>query len=143
MKKLIFVFVFALLGTCFQSAQAQTFSRVVTVSRNLDQAECWQRRFQVDTLFTVPNGKILKIELLQGSTDVGSGSREALPIYLNGTLYNDVKNTSLRRFGANTSNSTTINSFSFWLKSGDIITYQIRPDYDCQVFLSGIEYDAQ
>jgi hypothetical protein len=143
MKKLIFVFVFALLGTCFQSAKAQTFSRVVTVTKNLDQTECFQRRYQIDTLFVVPNGKIFKIELLQGSSEYAQGSREALNIFINGSLYNDIKNTSIRRAGSNQGLSIAINSSSFWLKSGDIISFQIWPNSDCQVFLSGIEYDAQ
>jgi hypothetical protein len=36
MKKLILVFVFPLLGSYFQSAKAQTFSRVVTATKNID-----------------------------------------------------------------------------------------------------------
>ena len=146
MKKLIFVFAFALLGTYFQSAQAQTFSRVVTVTKNLDQNECFQRRYQIDTLFLVPNGKIFKIELLQGSFQ-SAGSRLPVKIFINNVLITQYQSTSLSSFyryaGQNVNSISSTSSSTIWLKNGDFISFEIDSYYDCQVFLSGIEYDAQ
>lgn len=145
MKKLIFVFVFALLGTYFQSAKAQTFSRVVTVNRNLNQTECSQRNGQIDTLFTVPSGKIFKIEYLQGSNIYSYNYNVSVPIYINGIFITSVEKRiydKVGQFGQNLS-STLINT-SVWLKSGDVISYRIElSNGEFQVFLSGIEYDAQ
>ena len=146
MKKLIFVFVFALLGTYFQSAKAQTFSRVVTVSKNFNQFECSQRTGQIDTLFVVPNGKILKIDLLQGSFQ-SSGRRIPVKIFINNVLLTQYTSATANNFYSyNSQNVTSISSTtstSLWLKSGDLISFELRSEYDCQIFLSGIEYDAQ
>ncbi len=145
MKKLIFIFAFALLGTCFQSAKAQTFSRVVTVNRSLNYTQSNQRNGQIDTLFTVPSGKIFKIEYLQGSNFYDLRTNVIVPVFINGILITSVDSRLIGKyatFGCNIS-STLINT-SVWLKSGDVISYRIEPSNgEFQVFLSGIEYDAQ
>ena len=146
MKKLIFVLVFALLGTYFQSAQAQTFSRVVTVNRSLNSAQATQRNGQIDTLFTVPSGKIFKIEYLQGSNFYDSWTNVIVPIFINGILITSVESRGLiDKYGKSSCKiSSTLVNTSVWLKSGDVISCKIEPSIgEFQVFLSGIEYDAQ
>jgi hypothetical protein len=139
MKKLIFVFVFALLGTYFQSAQAQTFSRVVTV--NIDtffNGISSQNR----VIYKVPPNKVFKLSYI--GKDI---------TYIYGTSNNKGYPTD----------PISINSFSLpdniffgnlkeqeglWLKSGDEIRYKTISQYPpsswtIKIFLSGIEYDVQ
>ena len=152
MKKLIFVFVFALLGTYFQSAQAQTFSRVVTVTKNIDTTFGNNAIFYLqDTLlYQVPIGKIFKLEFSTGSQRYTSQNGT-----INNLVYISINNNEIFGYpnypATYSLNSTTyqpsvINS-SIWLKAGDRITipysYYGGFRYSLRVFLSGIEYDAQ
>lgn len=151
MKKLIFAFVFALLGTYFQSAQAQTFSRVVTVTKNFDTTFYNNSLFYLqDTLlYQVPTGKIFKLEFSTGYwsnqtiqatyysplfISINDNQIFGYPFYPAVSISSAIKQPSL------------INS-SIWLKEGDKITipksYGGGFRYSIQVFLSGIEYDAQ
>ncbi len=145
MKKFLFLTGMILAMGAFQSLKAQTFSRVVTVTKNLDQTECSQRRNQIDTLFVVPNGKILKVDLLQGSFQ-DAGRRTPVQIFVNNVLLTQYSSATGNYFyefnGQNVSSISSTTGTSLWLKSGDLISFKLRAEYDCQVFLSGIEYDV-
>ena len=153
MKKLIFVFVFALLGTYFQSAKAQTFSRVVTVTKNIDTTFGNNAIFYLqDTLlYQVPIGKIFKLEFSTGHQSYTSTSTITYNKPLNISI-NKIPIIGFPNYPATTSITSTtyqpsvINS-SIWLKAGDRITipnsYAGGYLFSIRVFLSGIEYDAQ
>jgi hypothetical protein len=153
MKKLIFVFVFALLGTYFQSAQAQTFSRVVTVTKKLDSTANPNGIIYLtdSVLYSVPAGKVFKLEFFTGAYRVGpSNSPNHYPLYckLNGVPIYSYKNRESTTYGTAHYNPSFLNE-SIWLKAGDVITIQgdiVTGGFNKLIinyFLSGIEYDAQ
>jgi hypothetical protein len=135
MKKLIFAFVFALLGTYFQSAQAQTFSRVVTVTLDTTVSNGLGLN---KVLYTVPLGKILKVSgIIIDSYYTNASNKYTLPAEI---AVNSVT------IGSTTNFRIT----DFWIKPGDTINlkgvlsgYNQQSSYIYKVFLSGIEYDAQ
>ena len=135
MKKLIFAFVFALLGTYFQSAQAQTFSRVVTVT--LD-TTVYNNSGLNKILYSVPSGKILKVSgIAIESYYTNANNKYSLPAEI---AVNTVTIGSVSSFKIN----------DFWLKPNDSINlkgvitgYNQQSSYIYKIFLSGIEYDAQ
>jgi hypothetical protein len=135
MKKLIFAFVFALLGTYFQSAQAQTFSRVVTVTLDTTVSNGLGLN---KVLYTVPLGKILKVSgIIIDSYYTNAINKYTLPAEI---AVNSVT------IGSTTNFRIT----DFWIKPGDTINlkgvlsgYNQQSSYIYKVFLSGIEYDAQ
>jgi hypothetical protein len=130
----------------FQSLKAQTFSRVVTVNRNLNYPQLQQLSGQLDTLFIVPSGKIFKIEYFTGSIGV-TGYRKSLEVYINGVLIPEFEQKSTLISGLTYSGNVGFHSFKctspIWLKEHDVISFMPYTGNDCQIFLSGIEYDAQ
>lgn len=157
MKKLIFVFVFALLGTYFQSAQAQTFSRVVTVTKNIDtfSTSIGGGAYQIlnlqDTLlYQVPIGKIFKLEFSTAHYSNRSSSvnyQNAIFISINNVQLIGYPNYPATQTLNNNNYQPSVINSSIWLKAGDRITfpktYNGGSPIAIRVFLSGIEYDAQ
>ncbi len=149
MKKLIFVFVFALLGSYFQSAQAQTFSRVVTFG--IDTTLNPGNNGYSDIIYTVPQNKIFKLVHLEKDlyfytrTINCPGCSFSQKYPSKAITINDISIADI--FQTNTRGGTEI-----WLKAGDQIKFNGTPEYDrtretmekyrIRVFLSGIEYDV-
>ena len=156
MKKLIFIFAFALLGTYFQSAQAQTFSRVVTVTKNIDTFSTYQGGgsyqnldLQDTLLYQVPPGKIFKLEYAtaQYSNRTSSTSNNIIFISINNVQIIGYPNYPATQNLGYINYQPSVFSSIMWLKAGDRITfpktYYGGNPIKIQVFLSGIEYDAQ
>ncbi len=145
MKKFLLLTGMILAMGAFQSLKAQTFSRVVTVNRNLNQTQLSQKNGQLDTLFIVPNGKILKIEFFVASfrySGVGNPFIVPASVFINGSLIPEFEKSTVDYNFQTADISKFKLSTSIWLKSNDVVSYQILNLVDCNVFFSAIEYDV-
>lgn len=158
MKKFLFLTGMILAMGAFQSLKAQTFSRVVTVTRTIDTMGTYYNGGFLpinfpDTfclLYQVPQGKIFKLEFATGSYFYGNSIGLFSPIFIqiNGIPLISYPNyPSNFGYGINSTvfNPSMLNS-SIWLKSGDKIGFGKDINggnpVNIKIFLSGIEYDV-
>jgi hypothetical protein len=152
MKKFLFLTGMILAMGAFQSLKAQTFSRVVTVTKKLDTTANQNGIIYLtdSVLYSVPAGKVFKLEFFTGSFRTGSyQSPNHYPLYckINGVPIYSYKNRETTTYPSSNYNPSFLNE-SIWLKPGDIITFQgdiVTGSYNKLIinfFLSGIEYDV-